>query len=377
MRMRAVFLVLFFPSLYLVFIYNKALVSPWKLRVYFVQGMTSQVQAEQRQQWSKEISLRLGKVEDQSSLPHSKRPENVPDEITRQAGRRKNLIILSPGRGGSSLLGEIFNMSPRVMYWFEPLHTVLLNLFHVQFFNKGKEPTSYKDTTIKVLNSFFQCNFGNISNTTLSAFSNSPFRWRSKAFSGEPLCRKKCMPFSKILLRKACNSYNHTVIKILTARVPNNTIETLKELFKQPGRYELKLVHLVRDPRAVVYSMVYSTKWIQNHSHPSFGENIRRLCDPILQNIRFGSISPPSWLQKHFSSIGDGGSSAFLRNCAVTKSHPCTTFPLNGKLNGSIKWFPHSALIFRSRILRLNLLTFLGKLYVLPIESTFKYSPSL
>ena len=189
------------------------------------------------------------------------------------------------------------------MYWFEPLHTVLLNLFHVQFFNKGKEPTSYKDTTIKVLNSFFQCNFGNISNTTLSAFSNSPFRWRSKAFSGEPLCRKKCMPFSKILLRKACNSYNHTVIKILTARVPNNTIETLKELFKQPGRYELKLVHLVRDPRAVVYSMVYSTKWIENHSHPSFGENIRRLCDPILQNIRFGSISPPSWLQKHFMVI--------------------------------------------------------------------------
>ena len=53
----------------------------------------------------------------------------------------------------------------------------------------------------------------------------------------------------------------------------------------------------------------------------------------------------------HMSSIGDGGSSAFLRNCAVTKSHPYTTFPLNGKLNGSIKWFQHSALIFWSRIL--------------------------
>ena len=81
------------------------------------------------------------------------------------------------------------------------------------------------------------------------------------------------------------------------------------------------------------------------------------------------------------SSIGDGGSSAFLRNCAVTKSHPYTTFPFNGKLNGSIKWFPHFALIFLrsglvfwSRILRLNLLTFLGKLYVLPIESAFEYS---
>ena len=300
------FLVLSFMLLCLVFIYNKASVSPWKPRLYFVQGMTSQVQGEQRQRWRKE-TLQSDKAVDQSSLLNSKRRENMADESTRlsrQSGRRKNLIILSPGRGGSSLLGEIFNTSPNVMYWFEPLHTVLLNLFHVQFFIEEKEPTSYKDTTIRVLNSFLQCDFSNIRNSTLSAFSNSPFRWRSNALSREPLCQNKCAPFSKTLLSKACNLYNHTVIKVLTARVPNNTIQTLKELFKQPSdQYDLKLVHLVRDPRAVVYSMVYSTKWVQNHSHPSFGDNIRRLCDPILQNIRFGLISPPSWLQKRFMVI--------------------------------------------------------------------------
>ena len=88
----------------------------------------------------------------------------------------------------------------------------------------------------------------------------------------------------------------------------------------------------------------------------------------------------------HMSSIGDGGSSAFLRNCAVTKAIPYTTFPFDGKLNGSIKWFSHFALIFLrsyfglvfwSRILRLNLLTFLGKLYVILIKSAFKYSHQL
>lgn len=305
MTLRAVFLVLSFMLLCLVFIYNKALVSPWKPRLYFVQGMTSKVQGEQQQPWGKE-TLQSEKAVDHSSLPNSKRRENMADESTRlsrQSRRRKNLIILSPGRGGSSLLGEIFNTSPNVVYWFEPLHTVLLNLFHVQFFNEGKEPTSYKDTTIRVLNSFLQCDFSNIRNSTLSAFSRSPFRWRSKALSRGPLCRSKCAPFSKALLSKACNSYNHTVIKVLTARVPNNTIQTLKELFKQPDQNDLKLVHLVRDPRAVVYSMVYATKWIQNYSHPSFGENIRNLCDPILQNIRFGLISPPSWLQKRFMVI--------------------------------------------------------------------------
>ena len=266
--------------------------------------MTSQVQGEQQQQWRKE-TLQSDKGVDQSSLANNKRRENKADKsirLSRQSGRRKNLMILSPGRGGSSLLGEIFNTSPKVMYLFEPLHTVLLNLFHVQFFNEGKEPTSYKDSTIRVLNSFLQCDFSNIRNSTLSAFSKTPFRWRSNALSREPLCRK-CAPFSKTLLSKACNSYNYTVIKVLTARVPNNTIQTLKELFKQPDQYDLKLVHLVRDPRAVVYSMVYSTKWIQNHSHPSFAENIRGLCDSILKNIRFGLISPPSWLQKRFMVI--------------------------------------------------------------------------
>ena len=64
------------------------------------------------------------------------------------------------------------------------------------------------------------------------------------------------------------------------------------------------------------------------------------------------------------SSIGDGGSGALLRNCARTKSHPYTTFPFNGKLNGSIKWFLYLRSYFCARIL---------KLYVFPIESAFKY----
>ena len=91
---------------------------------------------------------------------------------------------------------------------------------------------------------------------------------------------------------------------------------------------------------------------------------------------------PPTWpgvdslARRHMwveSSIGDGGSSAFLRNCAVTKAIPYTTFPFNGKLNGSIKWFPHFALTF----LRSYFCARILKLYVLPIESAFKYSPSL
>lgn len=41
---------------------------------------------------------------------------------------RTNLIILSPGRGGSSFLGAMFDSNPEIMYWFEPLHIVRQSL---------------------------------------------------------------------------------------------------------------------------------------------------------------------------------------------------------------------------------------------------------
>ena len=66
----------------------------------------------------------------------------------------------------------------------------------------------------------------------------------------------------------------------------------------------VKVVHLVCDPRALVYSVVISAKWIKNHLDPSFPENVRRpSCDPIVQNLRLGLISPPPWLKNRFKVI--------------------------------------------------------------------------
>ena len=50
------------------------------------------------------------------------------NKVQRTFAARKNLIILSPGRGGSSFLGAFFDRSPHVMYLFEPLRTVAKKL---------------------------------------------------------------------------------------------------------------------------------------------------------------------------------------------------------------------------------------------------------
>lgn len=215
---------------------------------------------------------------------------------------RKNLIILSQGRGGSSFLGEIFNCNPQVMYWFEPLFNVG-KLLNVNLF-MDEEPVAYRDTCIQLIDSFFKCDFSNITNTTLSELSTSGFRLHSKALTSGFLCpgkqkSKRCSSFSKTMLRKACSSHQHTVTKILSARLPNNSIQSFQEHFAHQSSYDVKFINLVRDPRAVVYSWVKSN-WIKNHSDQDFRVNVRKICDPIEKNVRYGLISPPSWLRHRF-----------------------------------------------------------------------------
>ena len=199
---------------------------------------------------------------------------------------RKNLIILSLGRSGSSFLGSFFDNSPRVMYFFEPLQQVAMT--------KGTE--NYKETYIKVIDSFMKCNFSDIGKASLSTFSGKFHRRTSKAVALLP------QEISNPVLSKACSTYNHTVIKILSGRVPNKTIQTLMELFQQQNRYDVKLVHLVRDPRAVMNSRV-KLKWMKNHLDPSFRKTVHKICDEMLQNVRFGLQSPPPWLKNRFKVL--------------------------------------------------------------------------
>ena len=219
-------------------------------------------------------------------------------QLQQRFAARNNLIILSPGRGGSTFLGSLFDRNPHVMYFFEPLYAVRNEMFKVNLELGDKEPENYKETSIKVIDSFLQCNFSNISNSTLASFSSHFHRNKSKALS-----RKYLPKISNTLLSKACNNYNHTVLKILLGRLPNGTIKTFKELLQQQNRYDVKVVHLVRDPRAVVFSRVKVLGWMEGHLDPSFHKIVQDLCDPMLQNIRLGLLYRPPWLKDRFKVI--------------------------------------------------------------------------
>ena len=273
---RRLFLLCVVVSVFLLILYNQAL-----------KGNTSM---------ASDNGNKLGfgsKIQDPSWSDSDEREEG--NQAKQIIALRKNLIILSPGRGGSTFLGSLFDNNQHVMYLFEPLHFPADKWFEITI--AKEQLNNYKKYSIKLIDSLFQCDFSNISKGMISAFGSRFHRTRSKALS------KMYSPkISNTLLGESCNSYNHTVIKILTDRVPNNTIQTLKELFQQKTRYDVKMIHLVRDPRAVVYSKV-QLKWIKNHLDPMFGKQVNNTCDPILQNLRLGLVSPPRWLKDRFKVV--------------------------------------------------------------------------
>ena len=271
--------------LFVVFFYKQAPTMPWASATYLTYGKTKDRLSRENTD-SKTQSVGRDEREERSQLQQT-------------FAARKNLIILSPGRGGSTFLGSLFDCNPHVMYCYEPLYSVAQQMFKVNLVRGDKEPKNYKETSIKFSDSFLDCDFSDVSNATFSAFSSSDLhRGASKALSKEYLPK-----ISETSLRKACNAYNYTVIKILSSRVPSKTIQTFKELFQKRNRYHVKMVHLVRDPRAVVVSRIKSVKWMKDHLSPGFHKNVQRICDPILRNVRLGLLYPPPWLKNRFKVI--------------------------------------------------------------------------
>ena len=297
-------------SLLLVFFYSQHLTGSLQRPIHFFAEINSASKLmreflhlrhhEDKQRQTEEKPKMFRKVQKAKEIlsKESDSERNEKQKTNKVLPIRKNLIILSPGRGGSTFLGSFFNNNPQVMYCYEPLFPVEQKMFGVHLFHQDKEPKKYKETSIKVIDGFFQCDFSNVTKAFFSAFTRSGFhRSQSKTLS------KKYLPqFSNAPLSESCNSYNHTVVKILSSRLPNRTIQSLEELFQQKNGYDVRLVHLVRDPRAVIYSRV-KLGWIKDHRSPRFSRNVHRMCDPILKNVRLGLLSPPPWLKNRFKVI--------------------------------------------------------------------------
>ncbi|XP_062316755.1 carbohydrate sulfotransferase 6 [Osmerus eperlanus] len=170
-----------------------------------------------------------------------------------------HVLLLSSWRSGSSFLGEVFSQNPSVFYLMEPA-------WHVWTTLKRPGARALRMAVRDLLRSIFQCDM-----STLDAYMpeqhslSSIFMWsHSRAlcsppscpltprhlFSNETACRKHCISAGGLQkAADACQTYSHVVLK----EVRFFELESLYPLLQDPT-LDLRIIHLIRDPRAVARS---------------------------------------------------------------------------------------------------------------------------
>jgi len=164
---------------------------------------------------------------------------------------RRNLIIVSHGRSGSTLMGDIFNHHPSVFYMYEPLQTA------ERVVKNSSGNMSYSGLVNQFLTGVFrcQCDHPQIVSDIERYYRKPDHPGISQAIASPPLCPYRttdprwdpqlCYPMTSESLGSACmENYNLTAIKVLMDRIPENTIKTILTTFN-PLDVDCKVVFLV------------------------------------------------------------------------------------------------------------------------------------
>lgn len=139
------------------------------------------------------------------------------------------LLLSSLGRSGSSFFGGLLSSLPGVFYFFEPLH--YLEASHLLT----------EEATVRSLRALFTCNIDGLILEALQKLRH--FTIRHKYLK---TCKKKC--FNSHLLNSACRNESIRVVKTIRMQV------TWLPPLLEDADSNLKVIHLVRDPRPMLLS---------------------------------------------------------------------------------------------------------------------------
>uniref|UniRef100_A0A8C4X124 Sulfotransferase n=1 Tax=Eptatretus burgeri TaxID=7764 RepID=A0A8C4X124_EPTBU len=250
-------------------------------------------------------------------------PDPSNNQPTEESASRKHILILGTTRSGSSFLGQFFNQNPNVFYLYEPL-------FHVEsFFGSLADHLGSKLNNKVLLGAFrdllrsvFDCDLYSLEpyikpfpqhHQTKGLFRRaasralcSPPLCDVKYAKDESVCFKMCHNLNLTLTAEVCQKRAHVVLK--TVRFDN--VADLRSL-AEDSRLDLKVIHLVRDPRAVLSSRMSAFKafidyrtWKKNGAMPPQTDTslATDVCSNFLQSMHLG-LKPPAWLSGRYMLV--------------------------------------------------------------------------
>ncbi|XP_003724859.2 carbohydrate sulfotransferase 3 [Strongylocentrotus purpuratus] len=180
------------------------------------------------------------------------------------------IIILAQWRFGSSVIGELFNQNSGIFFLYEPLWVVeqMVTLWRLP---GPFTPETYFYRT-KLMVDFANCNFSD-EFIGLVNFTNN---WGGK-FRNRVVCERtdaECNIPDAEWLRNVCLKYEGH----LAAKLIRGDLNTIKPLVVD-GHFNVKVIHLVRDPRGSAASRINYLYKIANkeQAHPKYSDRLERL----------------------------------------------------------------------------------------------------
>ncbi|XP_054749852.2 carbohydrate sulfotransferase 1-like [Lytechinus pictus] len=213
--------------------------------------------------------------------------------------QRGQIIIVTTKRSGSSFVGELFNSNPDIFYMYEPLLHVTFDVLNHRVKNEQADAVM-----LSVWNRTLRCNY-------LSS-SQGPDNWLrrggcktcqvSEALNRSKLiCPEPTIPRIEVgsIISKLCSDHTYTVLK--TIRV--NDIKDLRSFLEDPS-LNLKIIHLVRDPRAVINSRrkLKEPNYDLKRRKGPHADEITDLCEHMARNLQYND-EQPSWLKRKYMLV--------------------------------------------------------------------------
>lgn len=198
----------------------------------------------------------------------------TPGEVVPPSQVRR-VIILSTWRSGSSFLGDLLKSYPGTYFSFEPLHHLLKNL-HLQ---EGP----LVDVVLNLLKSIMTCDLSQ-QEEYVSYMRNNSFLIDHNTRIWNSCSRNRALCFDKDYLSAVCKYMPVNVMK--TVRMGLSPVVALL----QDPSLDLRVVHLVRDPRGSLHSRMQLT-WC--HSQACSDPNT--VCGDLMTDLKLSE-----WVKERF-----------------------------------------------------------------------------